>query len=151
MVSHCATGFSPFVLLYGCEAVTPYEVPFTRYTSEEQYQDALSSHIEKMFEIHKGAFFSNCKYQLKMKKTFDLKKVGKKEVTKSQIGELVWLNVQRQIPDIKYNKAKWVGPCKIVSMSRGGLFELLYKVNNKYVKYDCIHPHFLKRFCGEPL
>ena len=33
MVPHCATGFSPFVLFYGCEAVTPYEVLFTRYTS----------------------------------------------------------------------------------------------------------------------
>ena len=62
MVLNCATGFSPFVLLNGREAVTLYEVPFTRYTSEEQYQDALSSHIEKMFEIHKGAFFSNRKY-----------------------------------------------------------------------------------------
>ena len=30
MVPHCATEFSPFVLLYGFEAVTPYEVPFTR-------------------------------------------------------------------------------------------------------------------------
>ena len=59
MVPHCATGFSPFVLLYGCEAVTPYEVLFTRYDSEEQYQNALSSHIKKMFKIHKKAFFSN--------------------------------------------------------------------------------------------
>ena len=75
MVPHCATGFSPFVLLYGCEAVTPYEVLLTRYTSEEQYQDTLSSQIENMFEIHKGAFFSNRKYQLKIKKTFDLKKI----------------------------------------------------------------------------
>ena len=86
-----------------------------------------------------------------MKKTFDLKKVGKKEVTKFQIGEFVWQNVQRWIPDMKYNKAKWVGPCKIVSMSRGSLFELSYKVNNKFVKYDCIHPQLFKRFCGEPL
>ena len=69
MVPNCATGFSPFVLLYGCEAVTPYEVPFTWSASEEQYQDALSSHIEKMFEIHKGAFFSKHKNQLKIKKT----------------------------------------------------------------------------------
>ena len=46
-----------------------------------------------MYEINKEAFFSNCKYQLKMKKTFDSKKVGKKEVTKFQIGEFVWLNV----------------------------------------------------------
>ena len=56
MVPHRATGFSPFVLLYGCEAVTSYEIPFTRYKSEEQYQEALSSHIKKMFEIHQGAF-----------------------------------------------------------------------------------------------
>ena len=32
-----ATGFSPFVLLYDCEAVTPYEIQFTRYTLKEQY------------------------------------------------------------------------------------------------------------------
>ena len=81
-----------------------------------------------------------------MKKTFDSKKVGKKEVTKFQVGELVWLNVQRQISDMKNNKVKWVGPCKIVSMSRGGLFELSCKVNNKFVKYHNIHPQFLKVF-----
>ena len=52
MVPHRATGFSPFVLLYGLEAITPYEIPFTRYALEELYQDALSSHIEKMFEIY---------------------------------------------------------------------------------------------------
>ena len=106
MVPHCATGFSPSVLLYGGEAVTPYAVPFTRYTFEVQHQDTLSSHTKKMFKNHKGAFFSNHKFQLKMKKTFDLKKVGKKEVTKFQVGELLWLYVQRRIPDMKYNKAK---------------------------------------------
>ena len=37
VVPHCTTEFSPFVLIYGCEAITPYEVPFTWYTSEEQY------------------------------------------------------------------------------------------------------------------
>ena len=52
MVPHRATGFSPFVLLYGCEAITPYEILFTRYASEKQYQDALSSHNFKMFELH---------------------------------------------------------------------------------------------------
>ena len=93
MVPHRATGFSPFVLLYGCEAITPYEIPFTRYTSEELYQDALSSHIKKMFEIHKGAFFSNRRYQLKMKETFEKKKVGRKDVDKFQTGELLWFNV----------------------------------------------------------
>ena len=47
------------------------------------------------------------------------------------------------MPDMKYNKAKWVGPCKVVSMSKGGLFELSYKVNSEFIKYDRIHPQFL--------
>ena len=106
MVPHRNTGFSPFVLLYGCEAVTPYEIPFTRYTLEEQYHEALSSHIKKMFEIHHGAFFSNRRYQVKMKNTFDKKKVGCKDVDKFQIGEHVWIKAQGQMPNMKYNKVK---------------------------------------------
>ena len=115
MVPHCATDFLPFVLLYGCEAIRPFEIPFTWYDSEEQYQDALSSHVEKMFELRKRVFFTNRKYQMKMKETFDRRKVHK-EIVEFQIEELVWLSIQRQIPDMKYNKAKWVGPCKIVSI-----------------------------------
>ena len=150
-IPHSATGFSPFVLLYGCEAITPYEIPFTRYALEELYQDGLSSHIKKMFEIHTGAFLSNRRYQLKMKETFDKKKVGLKDVDKFQTGELVWFNVQRRMPDMKYNKAKWIGPCKVVSVLDGGLFKLSYEVNGKFIKYNRIHPQLLKRFCGEPL
>ena len=73
-----------------------------------------------MSEIYKGVLFNSRKYQLKMKKTFYSKKVGKTEVNKFQIGELVWLKVQSWILDMKKNKGKWVGPCKIVSMSRRG-------------------------------
>ena len=80
MVPHCATGFLLFVLLYGREAIMPYEIPFTWYDSEEQYQDALSSHIEKMFELHKKAFFRNRKYQMKMKETSNRRKVHKEIV-----------------------------------------------------------------------
>ena len=85
-----------------------------------------------------------------MKETFDRRKAHK-EIVEFQIGELVWFNIQRRIPDMKYNKAKWVGPCKIVSISKGGFFELAYEVNKAFVKYESIHPQFLKRFCGEPL
>ena len=150
MVPHRATGFLPFVLLYGREASMSYEIPFTWYDSEEQYQDALSSHIEKMFEIHKRVFFSNRKYQMKMKETFDRHKVHK-EIVEFQIGKLVWFDIQRQIPDMKFSKAKWVGPCNIVSISKGGLFKLAYEVNKAFVRYEHIHPQLLKWFCGEPL
>lgn len=104
-----------------------------------------------MFEIHTGAYLSNRRYQLKMKETFDKKKVGRKDVDKFQTGELVWFNKQRRMPDMEYNKAKRIGPCKVVSVSDGGLFELLYEVNGKIIEYNRIHPQFLKRFCGEPL
>ena len=49
--------------------------------------------LKKMFEIIKGTFFSNCKVWLKIKETFDTKKVGCKQVIKFSIGELVWFNV----------------------------------------------------------
>lgn len=39
--------FSPFVLLYKLEAITLYRILFTRYASEELYQLALCSCIEK--------------------------------------------------------------------------------------------------------
>ena len=44
-----------------------------------------------MFEIHQGAFFSNIRYQIKMKETFDKKKVGCKDVDKFQIKRLCGL------------------------------------------------------------
>ena len=56
---------------------------------------------------------------MEMKETFNRLKVHK-EIVDFQIGELVWFNIQRQIFDMKYNKAKWVGPCKIVSISKKG-------------------------------
>ena len=104
-----------------------------------------------MFEIHQGAFLSNRRCQVNMKDTFEKKKVGCKDVKKFQIEELKWFNLQRRTPDMKYNKAKWVGPCKVILVSNGGLFKLSDKENGDFTKYNCITPQFLMRFCGEPL
>ena len=60
-------------------------------------------------------------------------------------------NIQRWMPDIKYNKAKWNDPCKVVLVSDGGLFELSNDVNGKFIKQNRLHTQFPKRFCGEPL
>lgn len=48
-VPHRDTSFSLFVLLYSCEAVTPYEILITRFVLEKQYYHVLSSHIYQMF------------------------------------------------------------------------------------------------------
>ena len=42
----------------------------------------------------------------------------------------------KKIPDMKYNKAKWVVPCKIASISKGGLFKLTYEVNKAFVNMN---------------
>lgn len=62
----------------------------------------------------------------------------------------MWFNLQRQIHDLNYNKARWVGPCSMSSL-KGSLIELEHKVNKVFVNYECIQPQFLKRFCGELL
>ena len=46
----------------------------------------------------------------KTKDTFDKKKVDCKGVDKFQIGEIVWFNIQRQMQDMNYTKAKWIRP-----------------------------------------
>ena len=86
-----------------------------------------------------------------MKETFDKKKVVHKDVYKFYIGDFVWFNIQIWILNMKYNKANWIGPCKVVSVLFGGLFNFLYEVNGKFIRYNHIHPKFLKLFCGEPL
>ena len=92
--------------------------------------------IRKIFELHKRAFFRDRKYQMKMKETFDRRKVHK-EIDKFQIGELVWFNIQRQIPDMKYNKAKWIGHRKV-----GSVLHMVFRVDVKgdqQVKSSCIY------------
>ena len=57
-------------------------------------------------------------------------------LTSSRLENSCGLEVQRQMPDMKYNKAKWIGPCKVVSVLDGGLFELFYEVNGEFIKYN---------------
>ena len=65
--------------------------------------------------------------------------------------ELVWFNIQRQMPKMRYKKAKWIGPCKVVLVSDRGMFNLSFGVNGKFINYDCTRPPLPKMFCGEPL
>ena len=85
-----------------------------------------------------------------MEKIFYSKKVGKKEVTKFQMEFLYGLRTKMD-PRHEKQQSKVGWTMQDCYMSRGGLFELAYKVNIEFVKYDCIQPQFLKRFCGEPL
>ena len=56
---------------------------------------------------------------MKMKETFDKKKVGCKEVNKFHTGPTCVVYRTKRMPDMKINKAKWIGPCKVVSVLDG--------------------------------
>ena len=73
------------------------------------------------------SFLHICRYQLKTKETFDTKKVGYKEVSNFMVDRLVGSKMQRQIPEMRCNKAKWVCLCKIRSVSQGVLSSWLKK------------------------
>lgn len=68
MVLHKATGFSPFQLLYGRDTLMPDKLPFTEYKSNEDYEQALNSHIETMIATNRKAMEKNQLYQDKTKR-----------------------------------------------------------------------------------
>ena len=48
MVPHEATGISPFLMLYGREAIMPEEIDHTTYASNSNYEKAVAGHIAKV-------------------------------------------------------------------------------------------------------
>ena len=55
MVLHEAMGMSPFLMLYGCEALLPVKIKHTKYSSDSNYGKAVLGHIEKMLGIQEQA------------------------------------------------------------------------------------------------
>ena len=59
MVPHGSTGMSPFLMLYGREALMPEEIPHVTYASNDSYEVAEEKHIEKILAIHQKAIKKN--------------------------------------------------------------------------------------------
>ena len=55
MVPHESTGFSPFLMKYGREAIMHEEIPHMTYLSNEDYKTAVGKHIGRMLAINKKA------------------------------------------------------------------------------------------------
>ena len=55
MVPSCATGFSPFKLLYGLEGLVPDEISQVEFSTEAVYFLAVKNHIEQMVDTHNKA------------------------------------------------------------------------------------------------
>ena len=55
MVPHESTGLSPFLMMYGQEAIMPEEIPHVTYLSNENYKTTLENNIGRMLAINKKA------------------------------------------------------------------------------------------------
>ena len=62
MVPHRGTGFSPFMMVYGREAISPVEVKDVEFGEIEDYDTAIKEHIENMILIHEQATQTNIGY-----------------------------------------------------------------------------------------
>ena len=85
-----------------------------------------------------------------MEEQFNLKKVKNLNLPEFKVGDLVWINIHRRTKSLGKGTLHWEGPCIIISKSLGGgLFNLEYKTGFSLVKFNRIHPQFLKPFNGE--
>ena len=149
MVPHRGTGFSPFMMLYGREAITAEEVPYVEYSCDGDYDQALQEHVIKLWNIHEKARATGKLYAQRTKAYYDRKRVGSKVVELFNIDDLVWIDLRRVEPTKRKGGIKWLGPCVITEITPGPLYNLKYFDDVETKKYTRIHPQFLKLYRGE--
>ena len=77
MVPHESTGFSPFLIVYGRDAIMPEEIPHMTYLSNEDYKTAVEKHIRRMLAINEKAKEKNQESVRRSKEYFNRKYVKK--------------------------------------------------------------------------
>ena len=149
MFPHQGTGFSPFKMLYGREAVWAEEVPHVVYDCDQTYYEAVENHVGNMIRTHESAMTKNLAYLKSMKKDFDRSKVAEGARTGYKLGDLVWVDVRRQSKANQGGTIKWVGPCAIKLIMAGPLYQVEYTSKGSTLTFNRVHPQFMKAFKGE--
>ena len=144
-----STGVTPFMLVYGAEAVLPVEIelPALRLAaatniqpSEEVYAQERIAALERLDEFRRNAGIRLQRYRKKMEKYYN-----KHAVLRSfQPGTLVLVNtkeVRANLPRPKFAPS-WEGPYVIYADVGKGCYDLntldgdnVFRVNAKYLKF----------------
>ena len=146
MVPHESTGFSPFLMMYGWEAIMPEETPHMTYLSNEDYETVVDKHIGRMLAINEKAGEKNQECVQRSKEYFDRKYVKKVSPHNFVVGDIVLMNIKKRIRDIKNVDVSWIGPCTMVYERPGKLFDVEYNCEGKVTKYLRVQPEFLKLY-----
>ena len=146
MFPHRATGFLPFKMLYGREAIWFKEISYVLYNCDETYLEAVENHICNIIKIHEMAIKKNRGYQKQMTKNF-AKKVTKSAKRDYKVGEIVWVDVRRQMRANQRGMVKWVGPYKTCRVEKGPLYYIKYWTKSLLIKFNIVYPQFIKTFC----
>ena len=149
MVLHEATGMSPFLMLYGREALLPEEIEHTTYGSDSDYKKAVERHIGWMLEIQELASQRNSGAIQRSKEYFDRRYVNLATPYTFVVGDVVLMNTKKRLSDIKNVRVCWIGPCTVVYERPGKLYDIEYKCKGKVLKYFKAHPEFQKLYLGQ--
>ena len=144
-----ATGVTPYMLVYGHDAVLPMEITvrsarlaFQNDLTPADYSQAMLMELEDLDDLRLKAFDTILAQKRKVAKAFD-KRVRKKSFAE---GDLVWKTVfPLNAKDSRYGKwsPTWEGPFQIWKVCRGNVYLLMdlegemetHTTNGKFLKH----------------
>ena len=118
-----ATGFTPFFMVYGSEAVLPtdleYGSPRLKAYNEQTNKEALANAVDQLEEARDMALLHSARYQQKLRRYHD-KRVRKRDF---QVGDLVLRRRQDNRGRHKLTPP-WEGPYIVAEVLKPGTYKL---------------------------
>ncbi|XP_042416067.1 uncharacterized protein LOC122005181 [Zingiber officinale] len=116
------TGFTPFHLVYGGEAVAPVEVGIEsdrvlHYNGENGGRRWME--LDMVDETRDKAIARLTAYRQRMRQNYNRRVIPRS----FQVGDLVWKRV-KPVGDVKKLEAPWTGPFKVIEKLRSGAYYL---------------------------
>ena len=144
---HESTGYSPNLLMLGCEVRTPIEIalgvdrPNTDLRDHDEYAADLAATMEKSHRLAREHLATATERQ---KRDYDTKL----SVNNYQVGDFVYFfdSTKTKGPSPKLKTMNWVGPCVIIKKFSDLIFELRAAQNGKS---KVLHHDRLKPFASK--